>query len=139
MTYRNQIIAKAAVSSPLDKIIPGGFQKIGDDWVLFVEKISKNRQEMQNVFAAMIPNAADLNQRYDVVYAEKAFQKVDAKTHEVFVVLADGFRYVGRPGNNNYQIIKLYYDNNDNDNNDNNNYHHHHHLSVHHHNNNNHQ
>lgn len=105
--YRNKIIAKAAVSSPLDKIIPGGFQKVGDDWVLFVEKISKNRQEMHNVFAAMIPNPTDTKKRYDVVYAEKAFQKIEAKSHELFVVLANGFRYVGRPGNNNYQIIKF--------------------------------
>lgn len=105
--YRDQIIAKAAVSSPLDKIIPGRFQKVGDDWVLFVEKITKNRREMRNVFAAMIPNSQEVKKRFDVVYAEKAYQKIDSRTHAVFVVLGNGFRYVGRPGNNNYQIIKF--------------------------------
>lgn len=103
--YRDKIIAKAAVSSPIEKVAPGRFQTVGD-WVLYTEGISRDRRKMAHVFAAAIPVTATNKPALDVVIAEKAFQKINS-IKETFIVLANGYRYQGEPGKQNYQIVQF--------------------------------
>jgi lipopolysaccharide export system permease protein len=103
--YRDRIIARAVASSPIEKISPGRFQQVGN-WILYAEALTRDRQKMTNVFAAFIPTVrpSDKPNSLDVVFAEKAYQKITPKK-ETFIVLGNGHRYVGEPGKNNYQII----------------------------------
>lgn len=106
--YRNEIIAKAAISSPIEKVSPGRFQLVGD-WVLYSEEISRNRQVMLNVFAAQTPKHDKEGQDsapLDVITASKAFQK-NLPSKEKFIVLNNGYRYEGTPGKNKYQMAKF--------------------------------
>jgi lipopolysaccharide export system permease protein len=105
--YRNQIIARAAVSSPIEKVSPGRFQQVGN-WVLYSEAVTRDRQTMANVFAAALPNRIDPHTKasLDVVTAQKAFQKVSS-LKETFIVLSKGYRYIGNPGKNDFQIIQF--------------------------------
>jgi lipopolysaccharide export system permease protein len=104
--YKDRIIKKAVASSPIEKIAAGRFQKVGN-WVLYTEAITRDRQKMVNVFAAAIPKKKqDKEPALDVVFAEKAFQKISPKK-ETFIVLGDGYRYLGSAGNLNYQVIQF--------------------------------
>lgn len=106
--YRNEIIAKAAISSPIEKVSPGRFQLVGD-WILYSESISRDRQVMANVFAAQLPRVDTAGVGYpplDVITARKAFQK-KSPNKETFIVLANGHRYQGTPGKNKYQIAEF--------------------------------
>jgi lipopolysaccharide export system permease protein len=106
--YRNEIIAKAAISSPIEKVSPGRFQHVGN-WILYSEAISRDRQVMANVFAAEIPKVDQEGISYrplDVITASKAFQK-SLPSKEKFIVLSNGYRYEGTPGKNKYQIAKF--------------------------------
>lgn len=105
--HRNEIIAKAAASSPIERIAPGRFQLVGD-WILYTEGITRDRQKMSKVFAANIPKPDITGLGFpslDVVTAEHAFEK---KTdNNSFIVLANGHRYLGVAGRNKYQIVKF--------------------------------
>lgn len=107
--YRNHIFAKAAISSPIEKISPGRFQTIGK-WVLYSEGITRDHKKMTQVFAASIPQKRPsgtlLLPAIDVVTAQNAFQKVSA-LKENFIVLTKGYRYLGIPGSNKYQIVQF--------------------------------
>lgn len=106
--YRNQIIAKAAISSPIEKVSPGRFQLVGN-WILYSEGISRDRQVMGNVFAAELPRVDTAGVGYpplDVITAKRAYQK-KTPNKETFIVLAQGQRYEGTPGKNKYQIARF--------------------------------
>lgn len=104
--YRDKIIAKAIASSPIEKISPGRFQEIGN-WVLYTEGVTRDHQKMTHVFAAMIPKKKDDKEPLlDVVVADKAYQKISA-LKETYIVLDNGYRYLGSAGKNNYQIIQF--------------------------------
>lgn len=106
--YRNQIIAKAAISSPIEKVSPGRFQLVGD-WILYSEAISRDRHVMGNVFAARLPAVDKAGLGYpplDIVTARRAYQK-KMTNKETFIVLANGHRYEGIPGRNKYQIASF--------------------------------
>jgi lipopolysaccharide export system permease protein len=108
--YRNHIIARAAISSPLEKISSGQFQALGDRWILYVENMSRDRNRVQNVFVAEVPHLENKPQQYpslNVVIARQAFQKTDPVTKNTFLVLSNGYRYIGTPGKNNYQIAQF--------------------------------
>lgn len=103
--YRNHIIAKVAIASPIERISPGRFQYIGD-WVLYAGSQSRDRQTMENVFAAVTPDYSNPNQpSINIITGKKAFQKVTKEGN--FLVLTDGQRYVGTPGKNKYQIVQF--------------------------------
>jgi lipopolysaccharide export system permease protein len=106
--YRNEIIAKAAISSPIEKVSPGRFQLVGD-WILYSEGISRDHQVMANVFAAQLPMVDKEGIGYpplDVITAKQAFQK-KSPTKETFIVLQSGHRYQGTPGRSKYQIANF--------------------------------
>lgn len=107
--YRNHVFARAALSSPIERVSPGRFQTIGD-WVLYSEGISRNHQSMAHVFAAHVPRhpRAEVTNSpiIDVVTAESAFQK-KSFGQENYIVLANGHRYLGNPGIRSYKMIEF--------------------------------
>lgn len=99
--YVNDLIHKGAIS-PLELVAPDRFQSTPDGrWVLYSEGVSSNHKNLQKVFVADSP---DLN-KSGVLTAESAHQKFDSKTEDLFLVFDKGKRYIGNPGEKNFQIV----------------------------------
>lgn len=107
--YSDRILS-ANNSSPLDLILPNSFNLIANGkWVFYVGETSRNKKILSNIFAAEQPDTAALisgNATLGVVAAKNAYQYVDKKSGDIFLVLTNGYRYNGKPGQNDYQIIK---------------------------------
>lgn len=72
------------------------------DVVFYAEKLSHDRRRMQQVFV----QSAD-GGRLGVLIARKGHQYVDAKTGDRYLVLEDGRRYQGEPGQADYRIVRF--------------------------------
>lgn len=97
-------------------MIPGRFQASPDgSHVMYVEKLSRDRKRAENVFLAQEKktSASDTAAQHSwmLVIADQGYQIKDPKTKEQYFVTADGYRYEGMPGQNDFKIIqfKKYY------------------------------
>lgn len=96
-----EILDQVGASSKLDGLAAGRFNRIGSDGPLvYVESISDDRRELDNVFAT---GSADNNE--EVLSAAHAYQRFDRKTGAHYLVFTDGYRYEGTPGSGDFKII----------------------------------
>jgi lipopolysaccharide export system permease protein len=102
--YREHILAEAVAASPLQKMTPGRFQFIAGRYVVYAEKMSRGRDQLQNVFAAEMPDKKHLA-TWGVMVAHSAKQVRDPATHDDFVEFQKGFRYQGNPGQQAFQLV----------------------------------
>jgi lipopolysaccharide export system permease protein len=77
--------------------------------VMYVEKLSRDRERAQTVFLAEEKNdATDATQHaWMLVFADQGYQTKDKHSKDQFFVTADGYRYEGSPGQNDYKIIQF--------------------------------
>lgn len=107
-SYTDQI-ASGSTSSALELLVPNRFNPLGKGkWVFYVNGQSHDKKLLSDVFAAERPDGFEISAEngLNVVAAKSAYQKLDRKTGDLYLVLTDGYRYIGTPGKNNYQIIK---------------------------------
>ncbi len=106
--YRDRVFAEAAVASPIETIFPGRFQAVGDGkWVAYIGSLSRDRMEMNDVFVARLPEQASTKiEPWTIISAANGHQWVDPKTGDQFIVLNQGYRYTGNPGQKNFQIVQ---------------------------------
>jgi lipopolysaccharide export system permease protein len=91
----------------LGTVRPGRFQVMNNGHnVVYVEKISRNRQTAKNIFIAEEPKSDSDNQSWVVVSAANAHQAYNP-IGQKFIVTTDGYRYDGTPGDNDYKIIQF--------------------------------
>ena len=98
---RTLITAEAEKTSALEGVLPGQFNQIGSNknGVFYVEDISEDRKNLTNVFAQI-----QIDGKFDVFSAKGGYQYRDKNTGDQYLVLVDGFRYQGVPGNQNFTI-----------------------------------
>jgi lipopolysaccharide export system permease protein len=113
-SQKDKLIAKGISTQNLfDSLMPGRFQLSGDDKrVIYVERVSRNHKEAQNIFVAeqkkpSTETVAEGGNAWAVLSAASGYQVRDAVTHDRFVVATDGFRYEGVPGLLDYKIIQF--------------------------------
>lgn len=120
-----QMREKAEQASELSGLIAGQFRESRrGDVVFYVEQLSANRKSMENVFiqtrkAREAPGgegqgatksfADDLagQKSLGVLSSSSGYRYVDEESGDQFVVMEDGFRYEGKPGDPRYKIIKF--------------------------------
>jgi lipopolysaccharide export system permease protein len=91
-------------------LIPGRFQASADGrHVMYVEKLSRDRERAQTVFLAQEKNdKTDPSQHpWMLVFADQGYQTKDKASQDQFFVTTDGYRYEGSPGQNDYKIIQF--------------------------------
>jgi lipopolysaccharide export system permease protein len=94
----------------IQTLMPGRFQVSPDGkHVMYVEQLSRDHSRAENVFIAKeLKNVNNSDQKnWMVVSARQGYQIKDKATSEVFFVTADGFRYEGAPGQNDYKVIQF--------------------------------
>lgn len=92
-------------------MIPGRFQASPDGkHVMYVEKLSRDRQRAENVFLAeekKSPEGAKVQNSWMLVLANEGYQEKDKDSNDQFFVTTNGYRYEGTPGMNDYKIIQF--------------------------------
>ncbi|WP_078120351.1 LPS export ABC transporter permease LptF [Thiosocius teredinicola] len=99
----DQLKAEQSMRADISGVKAGRFNEFSSGGlVVYTEKLSKDGMQLQGVFVQ------DRQQgRAGLVSADKAYQTTDPKTGERFVILTDGYRFEGQPGQLNYTIGKF--------------------------------
>lgn len=100
-----QLLAKAETDLVTRAIQPGRFQ-VSDDgqYVLYINRVSPDAEEAFDVFIA---EQAPQNARFHlgVIASSSGYHWVDKTNDSEYIVLRDGHRYQGLPGEVNYQLM----------------------------------
>lgn len=98
---RASITAESEQSSMLQNVLPGQFNEIGrrNNAVFYVEDVTENNKRLNNIFAQI-----KSKDTMDVFSASQGYQYRDEETGDTYLVLTDGFRYQGLPGQQNFLI-----------------------------------
>jgi len=94
----------------VETMMPGRFQVSPDgNHVMFVEKLSRDRQRAQNVFLAQKKKNQDEEGQaaWSLVLADQGYQSEDKTSQSPLFVMMDGYRYEGKPGENDYKITQF--------------------------------
>ena len=99
LSYQIQDQVKADMD--VTSIAAGRFRELHDGQMIFyVEKISDDRHTLQNVFVKTQRNGI-----LNVVTAARGRQQVDPQSGDTYLILEDGYRYEGQPGDPQFKII----------------------------------
>jgi lipopolysaccharide export system permease protein len=71
--------------------------------VLYAEEISLDGDSMRNVFVQSRKEGEQV-----IISSENAYQSVDKKTGDLFMIMVDGYRYEGVPGNADFKVTKFH-------------------------------
>jgi lipopolysaccharide export system permease protein len=107
---REQLVANGQVAGVVNAITPGRFQTIEDNdhLVFYVENVLPDG-ELQNIFIAQQPtnDKQDADKSVVVLTAKTASVKQQEDPNEFYLVLRNGYRYVGVPGTANYSVTSF--------------------------------
>ncbi len=104
-SYKRKVLTDAAASSPLERIFSGQFTTLESaKLVLYVNDLSRNHKQLQNVFVVQQPDAP--GKPWNAMMATSAKQMIDPNTRDRFIVFNNGYRYTGIPGQNEFQTVK---------------------------------
>jgi lipopolysaccharide export system permease protein len=107
--YSDRILSNSLSKTALDIVKPNSFTPVLKDKLIFyANAASQNKEQFAQVFAAQQPGVNDSigKNRMSLVMAKSASQKVDRKTGDLYIILTDGYRYIGRPGQTDYEVMK---------------------------------
>lgn len=108
-SYKQQVLIDAATSSPLERMSPDQFVPLRESRLVFyAQQLSRDHKNLENIFIAhrSEQKTASGNSAWDIVLAGKGHQIIDPTTRDRFLVLTDGYRYLGMPGEATFQVVK---------------------------------
>ncbi len=95
-----ELTQQAKNDSDVTGLRPGRFKEFsGGDRIIYVRDVSPTKANLTDVFVQMRRDDA-----LDIVYARSGRQYIEAKTGDRFMVLNDGYRYEGRPGDADFTV-----------------------------------
>ncbi|MGQ9426072.1 LPS export ABC transporter permease LptF [Gilvimarinus sp. F26214L] len=105
----DDIIVQQRNRSELEILTPGRFQPVrkGDTTTYFFERFSPEGDRILNVFIAERPSLADEDKPVSVIRAAAAGDEINFATGDRYMVLSDGYQYLGRPGYPDYKETRF--------------------------------
>lgn len=105
----DDIISQQRNRSELEILTPGRFQPVRkrDPTTYFFESFSEDGEKILNIFVAERPSMADEDAPVSVIRAAAASDQINYETGDRYLVLTDGYQYVGTPGQPDYQQVKF--------------------------------
>lgn len=101
-----QIRDQQQAGSGLSGLISGRFvEPRHNAGVIYAEQIDAQNQSMENIFIEGLSSAAD--RRNLVVVARSGSQQIDPRSNQHFLILKDGYRYEGTPGQRDYRVTRF--------------------------------
>lgn len=99
------ILEEQSRLTEFEMLVPGRFQSLrSGERVTYTEELSDDKKELHHVFIAELDPEQD---KMAVVVAQRGTQVVDPGTGSRFIVLHDGRRYDGTPGQPDYRVIEF--------------------------------
>ena len=96
-----QVQERSQSGTAFESVAAGQFNKFGSgDQVFYVEDLSEDHTQLSNVFI----QARTADGKLDIFSARSGYQQVDPKTGIRYLVLVDGYRYQGLPGELDFKI-----------------------------------
>lgn len=102
-----KVLSSASAASAVQSLTPGRFASFDDGRVAFYAESRDDEGRLHNVFVRVERDNKDGTRSETVVTAHQARQQGDPQTREVTLLLDDGWRYEGWPGNPDYRMIKF--------------------------------
>lgn len=105
---REKLLAEGQIAGVMQAITPGQFQTIdeNDQLVFYVENILPDGT-LENIFIAQQPKDDKVGDDIVVLTARSAdIKQLDTK-NEFYLVLHNGYRYIGTPGSANYMVTSF--------------------------------
>jgi lipopolysaccharide export system permease protein len=100
----DRLLAEESKKTEFEMLLPGRFQSFDSvKSVVYTESISDDKKVMNNVFIAAKTGDEKL---LNLIYAAKGTQEVDS-SGDRYLILSNGTRYLGQPGELNYQSIEF--------------------------------
>ena len=92
---------EAGKASIVESLSPGQFNQFSKrkDAVFYVGAIAEDRKSFQNVFLQL-----ELDKKMDVYSAEHGYIHRDEETGDRYLILVNGYRYLGNPGEQDFLI-----------------------------------
>jgi lipopolysaccharide export system permease protein len=85
----------------------GRFNEIqGGKLTFYAERLSTDKKTMENLFIA-VRDPADRLKPQQIVRAKSAYRKQDEATGDHFLILVNGVRYQGNPGEADYRVMQF--------------------------------
>ncbi|NOX75322.1 MAG: LPS export ABC transporter permease LptF [Gammaproteobacteria bacterium] len=98
-----QVQEQAQAGTAFASVVAGQFNEIGSaHQVFYVQGLSEDRTALQDVF---IQREGD-DGKLEVFSARRGYQSIDPDTGERYLVLVDGYRYQGQPGDADFTISR---------------------------------
>ncbi|MFT0211881.1 LPS export ABC transporter permease LptF [Pseudomonas sp. F1_0610] len=107
-TRVEQLLFQQDKMTEFDTLSPGRFQSIGDgSRVTYAESLSEDRNQLQNIFISERRNAigGKKDAGISLLVAKYGHQEI-REDGQRYLILNDGYRYDGKPGEADYRIIK---------------------------------
>ena len=102
-----QMLSDAANATGLELLTPGSFRVInqGRGRVTYIDRMDPATGEMLDVFAADRYTDDAGASRQMILVAARGHTQIDPETGERFLILRDGTRYLGQPGEREFQVM----------------------------------
>ncbi len=112
MGKAEELIAKQKYLAQFTLLVPGRFQMLQDDRVVYMQSFADDGRTMQHIFIA--DQQAEKNtttgknrERQIAIWADKGYQQTNKSTGHRELILEDGRRYLGTPGDYDYQVVEF--------------------------------
>lgn len=103
MDLQFELQIRARQSAQLSLFNPGTFREVaGGEHVIYVGSLTDDGQEVRNVFIQ-----SRTRDGIAITTGERGHQRIDPDTGARYIVLANGHRYQGNPGQENYQSVQF--------------------------------
>jgi lipopolysaccharide export system permease protein len=100
----DRLLLEQSKKTEFEMLLPGRFQPFESlNSVVYAESISDDKKTMLNVFIAARTGEDDLT---NLIYAESGIQRIEPGGDR-YLLLQNGTRYLGQPGELNYQSISF--------------------------------
>ena len=100
---RDVIWSRAKAEAEISGVLPGRFMEFRNgELVAYTESLSDDRLVMQNVFAKLSQDESE-----DLLVAKRARFSGNEQATGRYIVLEDGYRYSGSPGNVDYTVYRF--------------------------------
>ncbi len=105
--YYSDYLRSSAAQNAVEMVAPHHFSEmVHQNWVFYTQDVDYNQKRFYDIFAFQKHPNSVTKKRMTLV-AKQASQIVDAKNGNKYLLLENGYRYLGKPGDLDYEVIKF--------------------------------